>query len=74
MNTLSFLLGDSDESEPVERIQEMIDEMLALARAEHIDAIRKNTGLHEIGYRKGKVQSLCEVLEMIRTGQIPTAQ
>ena len=76
MNTMELLgyNGDgSDRKEPVEIIIALVEQMHTTAQAEQKTALIRCESQHEIGYRKGKVQALHEVLEMLRTGETPSA-
>jgi len=52
-------------------IASLVDEMLEAARIDHQNALRECQSAFQIAYRKGKHQAMSEVVEMIRTGDIP---
>ena len=75
MNTMELMglnADGSERKEPVEVVFELVERMQEMAQAKQRSALLDLPSLHEIGYRKGKVQALNEVLEMLRTGKIPS--
>lgn len=75
MNTLQILGMEPVEEgsvKPAETtLAAMVEQMHATAQAEQRRALIECASQHEVGYRKGKVAALAEVLEMFRTGKIP---
>ena len=76
MNAAELLNLDNDEpdnnqSGPM-RILANVEQMHNIATSEYRNALSLSQSLTDIQYRKGKVQALQEVLEMLATGKIPT--
>lgn len=78
MGTLDILLGsdwDSEDNETCDKcgqcIRCKVEAMYEIALKEQKDSLTVLKSLHEVGYRKGKVQALQEVLELLETGKIP---
>lgn len=48
-----------------------LKQMHSEARQEQNHALKSDAGLHEIGYRKGKVTAFWEALQLLKTGEKP---
>jgi hypothetical protein len=60
---------DDDPPEPT--ILDLVKKMHSVASEEQVRSIKNGDSLHTIGYTKGKVAALWEVIQMLETGEIP---
>ncbi len=66
------ILGMEDSKYPAEIIVDNIESMMKVSIDEYNRVLVSGIdSMHEIGYRKGKIQAFKEILEMLATGKIP---
>lgn len=69
MTTAELFDLDDQESGP-DKLLRLINVMKTACDADYKKALTE-LSIHEIGYRKGKVQAIQEVLELLTTGKLP---